>query len=115
MEIRGIVIDTFKKALDRDIIVYDDSANSGELTSRLLWLMQRTAINLFLGKIIEYRIDRECVPSEVLSMNVPSYIHMYSPSTEELLEIDRGAMLAYQDRFIVIGITETGEYILGSC
>ncbi len=89
-------------AINENVLFYDADAEQGEYTNRLRALMTDALTN----PDFEYWKDKGY--GKIVSFIVCDY---------EILKYyrEQGATLAGKDDTLIIGITSTGKYLLGSC
>ena len=128
----------FIRALDRNLILYDADAETGKFTTHLFACMNTAARHI---EGVSSRIFKWHLPKEVIEDFMEKPSRLFSDVTEynryvmgleweeqpedlfcgikltdkEGKEIEWNRWLLKDDKYYIIGETDNGEYVIGSC
>jgi hypothetical protein len=131
-------VSKFVNGLDRNVVIYDADAPKGEMTARLFALMNITARHLdgvkcriFKWHLPKVVIEEFMEKPSVLFKDVSEYNKYimgleFEEQPDDLLigtklfakngeEIDYKRWIQKDDVHIIIGESDNGEYVIGSC
>jgi len=94
--------DEFDKAIDRNIVFYDENAKKGEYTSRLRNIMT----NALTNPEFDYWKDKDMGHVIKFVICGPNIVKYYK---------EQKASLVTNDTTLIVGVTNKGKYLLGSC